>query len=80
MHSQKSPHTEPKKSNLVRNAFFLVLAVIILIGINFHIQNPVLVFGGAITVVLAHLAIAGGLAHIIPMLKRYFHGESKRAL
>ncbi len=70
-----SPKTEPEKSNLIRNAFFLVLAVIILLAINFHIQNPILVYGGATTVLLVHLAIAGGLAHLIPTLKKYFHGE-----
>jgi hypothetical protein len=33
------------------------------------------VIGGAITVILTHLAIAGGLAHFIPTLKKRFHGE-----
>ena len=69
-----------KKSNLPRIVFFLVVTVIVLIGINYHVQNPVLVVGGAITVVLVHLAIAGGLAHIVPVLKKRFNGETDDAL
>ncbi len=57
-------------------SFLLILtAVIILIGINYHIQNPVVVFGGAITVIVAHLVLAGGAAHAIPALRKRFHGE-----
>ncbi len=56
--------------------FLLFLtAVIILIGLNYHIQNPVVVVGGAITVIVVHLALVGGAAHIIPTLKKRFHGE-----
>ena len=60
---------------MLKNILFLVAAVIILIGLYYHIQNPVVVVGGAITIIVAHLAIAGGAAHIIPTLKKRFHGE-----
>ncbi len=56
--------------------FLIILAaIIILIGINYHVQNPVVVVGGAITVIVVHLALAGGVAHIVPALKKRFHGE-----
>ncbi len=75
MPSQNQPLAAPKKSNLLRNAFYLVVAVIVLIGLYYHLQNPILVIGGAITVILAHLGIAGGIAHIVPALKKRVHGE-----
>ncbi len=75
MHSHNHTHTTPKKSNTLRNIFYLVIAIIILIGLYIHLQIPVLVIGGAITVILVHLAIVGGLAHLIPTLKKRFHRE-----
>ncbi|MCP4419479.1 MAG: hypothetical protein GY805_22940 [Chloroflexi bacterium] len=48
---------------------------IILIGINYHVRNPAVVFGGAIMVIVVHLALAGGVAHIVSALKKRFHGE-----
>ncbi len=76
MHSHNHLHTVPKKSNMLKNILFLVGVVIILIGLfYYHVQNRTLVIGGAITIIVAHLAIAGGAAHIIPTLKKRFHRE-----
>ncbi len=75
MDSHSSPHAAPKKSKILRNILFLLVAVIVLIALYYHLQNPILVLGGAVTVILAHLAIAGGAAHIIPILMLRFHGE-----
>ena len=73
MNTKNQPHEVPKKSNLLRNIFFLIVAVIVVIGLYYHLQNPILVIGGAIAVILVHLPIAGGLAHIIPIFKKRFH-------
>ncbi len=75
METQSSQDATPKKSRIPRNIMLVVAAAIALIAINYHIQNPILVYGGAITVILAHLAIAGGVAHIVPALRKRFHGE-----
>ena len=59
--------------------FFLILAIItILISLNYHIQNPVAIWGGAVTVVIIHLAIAGGAAHIVPAVRKHIHGDKKQ--
>ena len=61
---------------MLKNILFLAVAVIILIGLYYHVQNTaVVVVGGAITVIVAHLVLVGGAAHIIPTLKKRFHGE-----
>ena len=73
MNTKNQPHEVPKKSNLLRNIFFLVIAVIVLLVLYYHLQNPILAIGGAIAVILTHLVIAGGLAHIIPAFRKRFH-------
>jgi len=75
MESQNSQEDTPIKSKIPRNIVISVGVLIALIALNYHIKNPVLVYGGAIAVVLIHLAIVGGLAHIVPALRKRFQGE-----
>lgn len=75
MHIHKSSNNAPKKSNLPRNALMLMFSVLVLVAINFHIQKPALVFGGAVAVVLVHLALAGGFVHIVSANKKHFYEE-----
>jgi len=53
----------------------LLLATVIVLLWDTSPTHPIFAIGGAITVILAYLAIAGGLAHIIPTLKKRFHRE-----
>ncbi len=70
----------PKKFKIPRAIMLVACAVTAPIASDDHIQKPILVYGGAITIVLVHLVITSGVVHSVPPLRKQFHGEAVDAL
>ncbi len=68
MSSQSSEQKGITTAKFARYALILVFIVIVLIAINAHLQNPVLVFGGGAAIIVAVLAHLGVLAGLMKML------------
>ena len=75
MHSQHPASPAPKKSKIIGIALLLLAAIVVVIAAYYHLQISAYVAGGVITVLLVHLILAGGAAHLVPKLKKRFHGE-----
>ena len=68
MSSENSDKSENTPAKFAKYASIAVFIVILLIAINVHLQNPVLVFGGGtaiVVAVLAHVGVFAGLMKTI---------------
>ncbi len=64
MHPQKNTNRTHNKSATIKHFALLVLGLIVLVGLYIHVQNYTTVVSGAIVLVVAHIAVAGGFIHL----------------